>query len=228
MVNSASPSVSNATLRDFRESWKLLKSNYRAFLGIEFFGMGVFLLIIIGVFSIQFLWDPNFATIFSRDLIQSINYRVAVLSIGFILLTIFINCQTGLAFDVMSSGEMFTEFGNAFSYFRQHWWKYILITFLMGGLGLSINVGALPLMLQHPGVLLLFSNPFGFIIIFVALGISFLWDCLFVESLASINAQGSFIRSISRKFPYFSGKSKTSPIHMGFVLPTFRVSKFYI
>lgn len=136
MPNNASPQASNSTLRDFRESWRLLKSNYRAFLGITFFGLGAFILIVIGLFSIFSLLDPNFAIIFSRDLIQSMNYRAVIFAIGYMILSAFINCQTGLAFDVMSSGEMFTEFKSAFGYFRKHWWKYILFSFLMGGLGL--------------------------------------------------------------------------------------------
>lgn len=208
MPNNASPLAGNATLRDFRESWKLLKSNYRAFLGTEFFGMGASLLTIIGLFSIQSLLDPNFAFNFSRELIRSINYRVGILAIGYIIFTTFINCQTGLAFDVMSSGEMFAEFKSAFSYFRQHWWKYILFSFLMGGFGLWINMGILPLIPHLPGVLLLISNPFGFLVIFVTFGIGFLWYCLIVQSLASINAQGSFIRAIRESFRIFRANPK--------------------
>lgn len=208
MANESSPEVMNGTRRDFQESWKLLKSNYRAFLGIEFFGIIAFILAVLVFFVIESLLDPNFALTFSRDLIQSMNYRVVILAIGNILLTTFINCQTGLAYDVMSSGEMFTEFKSAFSYFKQHWWKYILISFMMGGLGLSINLGGLPRVSGHPGGSNLFNNPIGFLFVIVGFGIGFLWYCLIVQSLASINAQGSFIRSIRESFRIFRANPK--------------------
>ncbi len=198
----------NGTRRDFRESWKLLKSNYRAFLGIELFAIGAFLLTILALFAIQFALDPNFVFTFSSGMIQSMHYRVVIIAIGFMLLTTFINCQTGLAYDVMSSGEMFTEFRSAFSYFRQHWWKYILITFLMGGLGLSINAGGLPRQPGFPDYFPSPDTPLGIFIMLVAFVIGFLWHCLFVQSLASINAQGSFIRSIRESYRIFRANPK--------------------
>ncbi len=208
MANISSPAVKNGTRRDFRESWKLLKSNYRAFLGIELFAIGAFLLIVLGLFAIESLVDPNFAFNFSRDVIQSMSYRVVIIAIGFILLTTFINCQTGLAYDVMSSGEMFTEFRSAFSYFRQHWWKYILISFMMGGMGLSINAGGLLRHPEFPGSWPPWDTTFGIFIMSVAFVISFLWQSLFVQSLASINAQGSLIRSIRESFRIFRANPK--------------------
>ncbi len=226
MANTSSPAVKNGTRRDFRESWKLLKSNYRAFLGIELFGIGAFILTVLVLFGIESLVDPNFAFNFSRDLIRSMSYRVVIIAIAFIILTTFINCQTGLAFDVMSSGEMFAEFRSAFGYFRQHWWKYILITFLMGGLGLSINAGSLFRQPGFPGSFPSTDMGFGFVVILVAVAIGFLWHCLIVQSLASINSQGSFIRSIRESFRIFRANPKRVLSTWGlyyllFIVPSF-------
>ncbi len=217
------------TLRDFRESWHLLKSNYRAFLGTEFFAIGAFILVNLCLFAIELLVNPNFATNFSRDLIQSISYRIVIISVGYILLATFINCQTGLAFDVMSSGEMCTAFKSAFSYFRQYWWKYILISQFMGGTDLLINTGIQYFNLQHSSAL--FNNPIGFIMYVLGLGVGFLWYCLMIQSLASINAQGSFWRSIRESFRIFRANPKRILSTWGlyyliFVCPTYVFESF--
>ena len=139
MKSSKSSNLSE-TKKDFSISWKLLKVNYKAFIATEIFAILAFLIvnaIVLGIIALIFILSPNLSL---TDLIPrksneiNITFRIyflfAVLS--YLTMSGFLYCQFGLAYDIFTSGDMFTEFKRAFTYFKEHWWKYILLIFVTG------------------------------------------------------------------------------------------------
>jgi hypothetical protein len=124
----------------------------------------------------------------------------------YIILTAFLNSQTGLAYDIMSSGEMFAEFKGAFSYFKQHWWKYVLVSIISGSWNflISFNPRIEPHIEGTESVL----GIWGIVVIILMAFIAFIWNSIINEALASINAQGSFTKAIVESFRIFRANPK--------------------
>ena len=101
------------TREDFSNSWRLLKENYKAFLGTELFAMLAFALslgIIFLVFSIIVAFIPGFQwRNFENQLFLFNGFRTIAIIILVILIGAYMNCQNGLAWEIMSSGDMFTQ-----------------------------------------------------------------------------------------------------------------------
>lgn len=206
------------TKKDFQESWKLLKANYRAFLGTFLFAIGAAIITIILILSLLRISQTELNMTFTEGWFFSTKHRWIAFSIGYIILVIFINCQTGLAHDIMSSGEMFAEFRSSFSYFKQHWWKYILFSIFLGGFQILITLRPpWSFITDPPSIPEESGNPLDFLstnqIIIIIIGlvifflINFLWVSIFNQTLASINAQGKFLKAIKESVIIF----KTNP-----------------
>lgn len=187
------------TKMDFRQSWKLLRENYRAFIGTELFGFFSFLFVIACLWIVYYFISDTSTSELSERFFYDSAYRWISVTIGYIILTAFMNCQTGLAYDIMSSGEMYAEFKSSFSYFKQHWWKYVILSFLTGGIGLTFGITITPKD-TPPDIL-----PISLIIIIglIAFAVGFFWYCLTIHSLASINAQGRFFTALRESFRIF-------------------------
>jgi hypothetical protein len=218
MESSPPLTTCEGTKKDFQESWKLLKANYRAFLGTFLFAIGAAALTIIFILSLLRISQTELTMSFSDGWIFSTQHRWIAFSLGYLILITFINCQTGLAHDIMSSGEMFAEFKSSFSYFKQHWWKYIIFSIFLGGFQIFITLRPPWYYIQDPpsipegsGNPLDFLTPTQLIIISFTLVIFFLinffWVSIFNQTLASINAQGNFFRAIKESVIIF----KTNP-----------------
>ncbi|MCE7739439.1 MAG: hypothetical protein GPJ50_08675 [Candidatus Heimdallarchaeota archaeon] len=128
------------TKNDFKISWQMFKTNYKAFIATEIFAILAFLVIngiILGIIVSIFAISPNLTP---SDLIPSassdfkLTFRVwgFLAALSYLIISGFLFCQFGLAYDIFSSGDMFTEFKKAFVYFKTNWWKYILLTFVTG------------------------------------------------------------------------------------------------
>ncbi len=135
----ANDPMQSETRKDFTISWKLLKQNYKAYLATEIFAFLAFILAGLTIYLLVFF----IASLITADGLQirPLNHGdkniyhiiLGVSSISIYLVWIsFLYCQYGLAYDILSSGDMFTEFKNAFIYFKAHWWKYILLSFITG------------------------------------------------------------------------------------------------
>ena len=194
------------TKKDFQQSWRLLKENYRAFLGTELFAIACFLLIFFIYALVVFIANPDTQSQFSRRFVEETSFRWFTLSLGYIILIAFINCQTGLAHDIMSSGDMYADFKSSFSYFAQNWWKYVLLSIFTGTISMGVFMD--PRMQSHGSLNPPFFN-FGMIVLIIGvLILAFLWHCMTIQSLASINAQPSFFKAITESFRVFKANPK--------------------
>ncbi len=120
------------TKNDFKNSWKLLRENYRAFLWNGVFSLISFLIVILLAALITWILGMFFPILSLENISQefiheshfSRIYRSFFISIAMMVFFSFLACQYGLAYDIMSSGDMFAEFRNSFQYFKKHWLRY--------------------------------------------------------------------------------------------------------
>lgn len=218
MTSQKSSSVFADTKQDFKISWYLLKANWRAFVATELFALiSLILMLFVSliIFGVFFYFTRRMeAPTFIRSSF-TLNFIVTILIV--LLFNTFLTSQFGLAYDIISSGDMFTEFRSSFTYFRRHWLYYSLFTFLIGWVQLLFEprtilpllrvVFLIPIfggntgdvggnrdfMLEINLVLFLTRN----IVIFLIHFISFL---IFVNAIPSITAQGKFKQSLRDNF----------------------------
>ena len=181
--------------QDIIISWELLRENWRAFVSTEIFSIIAFICIFVGLESILIAIEK----IFVLDSVPYIKISMTFISvfIGILVLYIFLACQYGLAYDIISSGDMFAEFKGAFTYFKRYWWRYALLTFLTQWLQgvfqppiLILRLFGISLDKFQTGIL---SPIIGLLI--VSLFFYFFWFVLFINTLPSITFQKSLVQS---------------------------------
>ncbi len=193
------------SMMDIKISWKMLKSNYKAFLATELFAIISFVLINIVMFSILVLIYTIIPGLTIKHLLNnfSANFstsRIFVALSSGIAYTVFIafmNCQYGLAYDIFSSGDMFAEFKSSFYYFKHNWWQYFLLSFFMGVTMYLPDRRLLnPLNYTHP-----FNNNIQPVIIkIIQFVFSLFLIILFSSTLPSVTAKRKFFYSFTESF----------------------------
>ena len=124
--------------------------------------------------------------------------RVLLFAIlSYLTMSGFLYCQFGLAYDIFTSGDMFTEFKKAFAYFKEHWWKYILLTFV-SGFGFFIPDRRMGFETPSP-VMEKFSK---FYVVFIVIRFIILYFLLvfFSSTLPSVTAQRNLKNSFIESF----------------------------
>ncbi|MFX0090682.1 MAG: hypothetical protein ACFFBD_02875 [Candidatus Hodarchaeota archaeon] len=213
---------------DFVISWQALKENWKAFIGTEIFGFVALIVTTLAtglvLILLSFVLTSSFPNFFDLEPRRS-NFFLTFF--GLMLFFAFLSCQYGLAYDIMSSGDMFAEFKGAFTYFRRHWFHYIILTFLVGWIQT----------LFHPETLVLqilirrWVVPLGSIDILygVLLLISrFLWFVVFINALPSITAQGSFKQSFIENYRILRKHPKRLVITWGIFFCIFSIPSFIL
>ena len=196
------------TKKDFKIAWQLLKSNYKAFIGTETFAGLAFLLTLFVLGSILMVIVAIIPSISVSDFFGQVsdNFGISMvfrMLMGFIAISIFyafLNSQHGLAYDIMSSGEMFAEFKNSFTYFKRFWWQYPLLSFtlfiLNGFFSVVFRMG-------DSGPPIFHNITIGFTQIVLIIGeviLFFIWFLFVFQSFPSLTSQGSFKRSFTESF----------------------------
>ncbi|MHA1205497.1 MAG: hypothetical protein ACTSRR_12780 [Candidatus Heimdallarchaeaceae archaeon] len=198
--------IGESTKTDFKVSFTMLRENYKAFIATELFAIVAFLItymVLFSILSLIYIILPNLSV---SDLFVSIkqNYNssrlfVALITLlSYIVLVGFLNCQYGLAYDIFSSGDMFAEFKSSFSYFRKHWWKYVLLTFIMG-----ISMFIPDRRFIHPVKITSITSVEITLVITLRIlqfVLSWVFLVIFSITLPSVTAQGSFTKSFAESF----------------------------
>ncbi|MFX0133967.1 MAG: hypothetical protein ACFFDN_10025 [Candidatus Hodarchaeota archaeon] len=200
MSSSNSYQSFSETKLDFKLSWNLLKENWKAFISTILFA-GVFLFLLAAILFILVHFIPNFfilditqnfANIFTR-LIYFLS-RFFIILITIFVFFAFLSCQYGLAYDIMSSGDMFAEFKGSFTYFRRHWWQYSLLMILISW-GIFLP-GRDPVPPQNRPILNLIAytiietDIFSIIRDIIVLIFYFFWFIIFINTLPSVTSKG--------------------------------------
>ncbi|UYP44394.1 hypothetical protein NEF87_000679 [Candidatus Lokiarchaeum ossiferum] len=121
-------SISEEVKLDFKLSLQAFRNNVKAFMGTELFA---FLFFVVGM-----LISVLITLIYLKVKVEEIAEPLVILMLlpGFLisiwLFQAMLTCQYGLAFDIMSSGDMFAEFKGSFSYFKRFWWQYPLLSLI--------------------------------------------------------------------------------------------------
>ncbi|NHI92901.1 MAG: hypothetical protein EAX96_10405 [Candidatus Lokiarchaeota archaeon] len=188
------PSFS-ASIEDFKISWQIFRENWKPFIKNELFA--VFLILVLGIIvMISFFINPNFTTqVMMAETWNSFFgiFLISLLSIIaiaiFFLPFAFLSCQFGLAYDIISSGDMFAEFEGSFTYYKRHWWQYSILSLLTPSSGLFFPLAGSTqsVEISQPPV----SDFFGGIIGgFILLLLYLIWFIIFINTLPSITALG--------------------------------------
>ncbi|MCG3220024.1 MAG: hypothetical protein H7641_01485 [Candidatus Heimdallarchaeota archaeon] len=193
------------TKTDFKISWQFFKANYKSFLATELFAFLAFLIVIsimIGILILVFALSPDLVLtdlIPRRSSDRDITFRVWIILpiLAYLTMVGFLYCQFGLAYDIFTSGDMFSEFKKSFSYFKEHWWKYILLTFVTGfsffmpNIIREVNAETSP-WLSSDALVITFEI-LRFLIFFVIL-------VVFSNTLPSVTAQGNLKNGFRESF----------------------------
>jgi hypothetical protein len=166
-------------------------------------------------------------------------YPWAVVSaVGSMCLMFALNgCYYGLAFDLMSSGDEYTNFKSAFNYFRKFAWQYLVISLLQSLLSLPMILLLSP---EFKYSLFTPDKQFLWYLIGILLYvISWLWCLFFVIAMPSITAQGSLKRSLQESIAILKENPKrliktsgmiflifSLPIMIGVFIQYFSLSNF--
>jgi hypothetical protein len=123
-----------SVISEIKISLILLKSNWKAFFWTNLFAVFA-LTIIMFIFSFTYFFTYEFG-IGDWD-VKRQNYYIffttntIIWSILLIIFYTFLTCQFGLAYDIITSGDEFTEFKSSFSYFKKHWIGYLGLSILI-------------------------------------------------------------------------------------------------
>ncbi len=144
------------------------------------------------VFSIIVAFIPGFQLRnFENQLFLFNGFRTIAIIILIILIGAYMNCQNGLAWEIMSSGDMFTQLKSSFAYFKRYWWQYSIISILLFAFQFNFPVLFAPGRGPAP-ISPVFSIQNGILYLVIGFIIEFLWQILITQTLPSITAQGNF------------------------------------
>jgi hypothetical protein len=141
----------------------------------------------------------------------------------------FINCQFGLANDIMNSGEMFAEFKGAFFYFKKHWWQFFILTIFIYGIGGIIQGPFLFMTLQERIQDVL---PLTLIeSIFLNLGrniIQWIWLVIWIHSFPAVTFHNDLFKGIRESFQIIKANPKWVLKTWGIYFLIFRLPLFLL
>jgi hypothetical protein len=193
------------TKTDFKLSWQFLKANYKSFLATELFAIIAFIVVVsimTGILVLIFVLSPGLELsdlVFdrARDLDITIRVWIILPILAYLAMVGFLYCQFGLAYDIFTSGDMFTEFKKAFSYFKEHWWKYILLIFVIGfSFFIPDHIMQKRIELSpwaSLGSIVIVLEVIRYLLIFIVL-------VVFSNTLPSVTAQGNLKNSFKESF----------------------------
>ncbi len=219
------------SIEDIKISWYLLKQNWKAFLGTSLFAFFAMLVAILGfAFSLmiidQFYPVPSFHE--GRGKLSPY-INPFTLTLSYLIFLAFLSCQYGLAYDVISSGDMFAEFKGAITYFRLHWRWYPLLTAMIGWFHL-LFMPQRAIMLVLSGREDEFPNidlPLAILLELFALLLHYTMFLLFINTLPSITAQGNLKQSFRDNFAILRKIPKRMVVTWGLFFLIFLIPSFF-
>ena len=180
----------NKSVEDFRLSLNVFKDNLRAYLSVVLFVLaGSFGILLLGLAALGFVVLIQVYDINLTNNTRVLLFLLIAILIFISLLVVFVfsafNATLyGLSFDIMSSGNLYTEFRNAFIHFREHWLAYIVISMPMLFLSMVYQLFSKDQIIQY--ILYIFVDYFSIM--------------FFTGLLTSVTAKGKFFYSFQESF----------------------------
>lgn len=195
-TGSTSLSISKEVKLDFKLSLQAFRNNFKAFMGTELFAFLFFVLgMLISIFVI-FIYLSLKAEEISEMAVLIMLLPGFLVSIW--VFQTLLTCQYGLAYDIMSSGDMFAEFKGAFSYFKRFWWQYPLMS----------------LVFSFSGFFTQFDLPIKFLItevnvkIMLYTPLTYCLTVLFIETFPSLTSKSNLKEGLKENFKILKHNSK--------------------
>ena len=216
MPTSIEPRKTPPSKAYFKNSWLMLKENYKAFIFTELFAILAFIITVIScwiIFSgIAWVIPPHITP--SELIIQmttqfgiSIIFRILVSLIAGIVFIGFMSSQFGLANDIINSGEMFAQFKGSFIYFRKNWWQFYILTLL-----LFVFAGILPGFVgkfrDGPPTTIALSI-WEILLFLLWMFLFFLWFVLFIHAFPSLVYKNKLSLALKESFLIFKQDFRT-------------------
>lgn len=212
----------NESFKDLKLSYVLFIQNFRAFIATELFAISAFVITIacglIFIASISLIFPASL----TLETIVTVFVFMVILGFNFLFYG-FLSCQYGLSYDIMRSGDLFTEFKKSFSYFRRFWWQYSLVTFLIffPTIFSPINT-AFSNTIQFQGIEYLIGSitPLKVLIYFM---VEYIWFVTFVELYPSITSHGSLLQGFKENFTILRRKMMRILTSIGLYYMIFKI-----
>lgn len=119
--------MDNESVKDYQVALKLYFENRKQFMFTFFFFIFGIISLVITTITLIFLFRNSG----NLSAILIILVLISFFSIFFILLS-YIRSTFGLAYDIMSSGDLFTEFKKSIKYFKKNWLVFLLLSAPIG------------------------------------------------------------------------------------------------
>jgi hypothetical protein len=199
LLNTAPKEIYTAIM-DYKVAWGLYKANLKTFIGYAIFCMfmAIVLSIVFTMFSI--ILAARVFEALKIELTFEVIVGIASVMMIPIMLIYFalIGSFYGLCFDIMSSGDEFTEFKSFITYFRRYWKQYILLSIICGCFNLIFSFYIIPSTSESMGWN---YNSTDFLIIALVIDvIGMIWYYLFLECFPAVTSHGSVRHALKENF----------------------------
>ncbi|MHA1990876.1 MAG: hypothetical protein ACW981_07450 [Candidatus Hodarchaeales archaeon] len=202
------------SFEDVKIGLRVFRDNISAYFAVMAFIIGsLFIITTVGLgFTVLATLMRFFGISLPDDTRVILLIVIALLTFFFLIVAIFFSAFNGtlygLSYDIMSSGDLYTEFKHAFTYFRRFWSKYLVISLL------TLAVTASYYLILLPG-----DQTLLFIIIIVV----DYFSILYITGLyTSVTANGSLIRALKESGNLLKKDFKRIAITLGMYFIIFR------
>lgn len=192
---------------DVRVAWDIYKQNWKTFVGFNIVIIISSFLILVTTITLVILWGMMISQ-FTQFLPPAEFFFILGLISTFpniIVVMILSGCIYGLSYDLVSSGDEYTEIKNAWDYFKRYWWQYLILGTVQGivsfvAMGISFYIEIIN---YEPSEMYeyTYSFPDGGIgaatLLFLS---SYAVSYLFSYLMPSVTATGSFKGSFKENF----------------------------
>lgn len=202
------------SFEDVRISLQVFRDNFSAYFAVMAFIIGsLFIITTIGLgFTVLATLMRFFGISLPDDARVLLLIVIALLTFFFLIIAIFFSAFNGtlygLSYDIMSSGDLYTEFKHAFSYFRKFWMRYLVISMI------SLIVTASYYLILLPG---------DQTVLFLLIIIVDYFSLLYITGLyTSVTAKGSLIRALNESGNLLKKDFKRIALTLGIYYIIFR------
>lgn len=202
----------NKSVEDFQLGLQVFEDNLRAYISVVLFVIaGSFGILLLGLAVLGFVVIIEIIGFDLTDNARLLIFFLIGLLFLLAILVVFVfsafNATLyGLSYDIMSSGNLYTEFRNAFIHFRKHWLAYIVISIPMLSVSMVYQYFTKEQLISY--ILFMF--------------IDFLSIMYFTGLLTSITAKGQFFHSFIESFTLLKNDFKRIALTIGIYFLIFR------
>jgi hypothetical protein len=207
--------ILSQSVEDIKIGLRVFRDNISAYFAVMAFIVGsLFIITTVGLgFTVLATLIRFFGISLPDDARVLLLIVIALLTFFFLIVAIFFSAFNGtlygLSYDIISSGDLHTEFRHAFTYFRKFWFRYLLISLL------TLSVTASYYLILLPG-----DQTLLFILIIVV----DYFSILYITGLyTSVTANGSLIRALKESGSLLKKDFKRIASTLGIYFIIFRV-----